>query len=408
MKILLVHEHYHPAWPSGEDAMYRAEARLLAEAGHEVVRHEVHHDALAESRAARTAAALGATWSRRSARAIRAIAARERPDVAHFHNTFPLISPSAYAACQAVNVPVVQTLHNYRLICAGGLLMREGRPCEQCVGAGQWPALRHGCYRDSRAATGVVVTMLATNRALGTYRRDVDRYLALTEFARALFVRGGLPGDRVHVRPNGLADDPGAGQGGGGFALYIGRLSAEKGVSTLVEAWRRDAPLPLLVAGDGPLRAPLEQRAARHPSIRFLGAVPREQVLQLLRAADCLVMPSECYEGLPVTFMEALACGTPILASRIGALASLLTDGREGFHFRPADPADLTATVRRALADPSALGQIRRRNRARFEAEYAPAAALRSLERHYAEVVAARRTASGAERPTAAATRAPV
>lgn len=408
MKILLVHEHYHSAWPSGEDAMYRAEAQLLAAAGHEVVRHELHHDAIGESRSARAAAALRATWSHRAARAILDIARRERPDVAHFHNTFPLISPSAYAACQAAGVPVVQTLHNYRLICAGGLLMRDGLPCEQCVGAGQWPALRHACYRGSRAATGVVVTMLAVNRAFGTYRRSVDRYLALTEFARTLFVRGGLPSDRVQVRPNGLADDPGAGPGGGGYALYIGRLGAEKGVATLVDAWLQDAPLPLLIAGDGPLRSVLEQRSARHPAIRFLGARPRAQVLELLRAAEFLVMPSECYEGLPVTFMEALACGTPILASRIGALATLMTEGREGFHFRPADPADLMTTVRRALADRTALVPMRRHNRARFESDYAPAAALRSLERHYAEVVTAHRGASGAERSVTTATRAPV
>jgi glycosyltransferase involved in cell wall biosynthesis len=390
VKILLVHEHYRSDSPSGEDAMFRAEHALLARAGHSVVTYEVHNDSIGPSAFARARVAADTVWSASTARAMARLLARERPDVAHFHNTFPLISPSGYAACQRAGVPVLQTLHNYRLICPGGLLLRAGAPCEACVGTSLLPALRHACYRGSRPATAAVVAMLLAHRALGSYRRDVDRYLVLTEFARDLFVRGGLPADRLVVRPNGLTDDPGPGRGDGGHALFVGRLSAEKGVATLVAAWRRDAPLPLLIVGDGPQREELERAADGHPSIRFLGAQPRTRVYELLGAASVLVMPSECYEGLPVTFMEALACGTPVAAARIGALGVLMEDGVHGVHFPPRSPAALSGAVRRLVSDPGALAAIRVRNRALFESRYSPTAALRSLEENYRAVLAAR------------------
>ena len=390
LKILLVHEHYRSASPSGEDAMFQAEHALLARAGHTVVTYEVHNDSIGSSAWSRARAAADTIWSASTSRALTQLIGRAKPDVAHFHNTFPLISPSAYAACRSAAVPVVQTLHNYRLICPGGLLLRGGAPCEACVGTSLVPALRHACYRDSHAATAAVVGMLLAHRALGSYRHNVDRYFVLTDFARELFVRGGLPADRLVVRPNGLTDDPGVGCGDGGYALYIGRLSAEKGIATLVRAWRRDAPLPLVIVGDGPQRAELEGLADGDAAIRFIGTQPRAHVYELLRSATMLVMPSECYEGLPVTFMEALACGTPIAATRIGALGTLMEDGVNGVHFPPRAPEALIAAVRRLLDRPRELAEIRARNRALFESRYSPAMDLRSLEENYAAVVAAR------------------
>lgn len=390
MKILLAHEYYQSTSPSGEDSMFRAERDLLRAAGHDVVTYEVHNDEIGAGFAARLRVAVATPWSRKTTRTFRALLARERPAIAHFHNTFPLISPSAYAACQQAQVPVVQTLHNYRLVCAGALLQRDGVPCEKCVGHSVLPAIAHACYRGSRAASSVAVAMLLFNRARSTYAQDVDRYIALTEFGREILVRGGLPAEKVVVRANGLTEDPGLGDGSGGFALFVGRLSGEKGVSTLVDAWRSVPGLPLRIVGGGEIRERLEAQAREaQVNVTFLGQRPRTEVLALMRTATVLVMPSEWYEGLPVTFIEALGCGLPIAASRIGALAELLRDGENGTHFPPANPAALAAAVNVLLADHEQLARIRRNNRALFEARYSPAAALQSLEAVYRSVLPA-------------------
>ena len=390
MKILLVHEFYQTHSPSGEDAMFLAEKRLLEDGGHAVQVFEAHNDAIGRSVAERLAVAAGSIWSLRGYRSLRRAIRGFRPDVVHCHNTFPLISPSAYHAARAESVPVVQTLHNYRLVCPSGLLLRDQKPCEACVGRMPMPAVRHRCYRGSRAASAVAASMLVANRALGSFRSGVDRYIVLTEFAREILIRGGLPADRLVVRANGLAADPGTGRGDGGFALFVGRLSAEKGVVTLLEAWRDVPGLPLLIAGDGPLRAELEAKArATDVNAEFLGRVPRERVLDLMRRATLLALPSECYEGMPVTLLEALACGCPIAASRLGALAELVADGENGVLFTAADAAALAGAIARLRADPGAMAATRVRNRALFEARYAPSQALRSLEAVYRDAIRA-------------------
>jgi len=401
VKILLVHERYQI--PGGEDAMFAAERDLLARAGHEVICHELHHEGIGRSLVNRLSTAASAVWSVSSFIALRRLIRRTSPALVHFHNTFPLISPSGYRAAQLEGAAVVQTLHNYRLVCPGGLLQRAGAPCEDCVGRSLLPAVRHSCYRNSPLASAAVAGMLGANRLIGSYRREVNRYIALTEFARELFIRGGLPAARLVVRPNGLTDDPGPGRGEGGFALYVGRLSPEKGVTALVDAWIRSASLPLIIVGDGPLRARLEARSTGAAGrISFAGQLPHSQVVELMQAATLVILPSECYEGLPVTLMEALACGAPLAASRLGALAELVTDGVNGVHFPAGDPAAMAGAIAGLLARPAELAAIRRRNRALFEARYSSATALQSLERVYAEALRDRAGApsSGSRRAT--------
>jgi glycosyltransferase involved in cell wall biosynthesis len=390
VKILLAHEYYQSAQPSGEDSMFRSERELLRGAGHEVISYEVHNDNIGTGVRDRVGVALATPWSRQTQRALGALLARERPQIAHFHNTFPLISPSAYRACRDAGVRVVQTLHNYRLVCPAGLLQRAGAPCEDCVGRTLLPAIRHRCYRGSLPGTAVAAAMLLFNRARGSYANDVDRYIVLTEFGREVLARGGLPAAKLVVRPNGLTDDPGAGDGRGGFALYAGRLSAEKGVGALVEAWRSVPGAPLVIAGDGALRSRLEAQArAARIDVRFLGQQPRTAILALMREARLVVLPSECYEGLPVTYVEALAAGAPVAASRLGALAEILNDGENGVHFPAANPPALAAAVNGLLADATRLARIRVANRRLFEDRYSPRAALRSLEDIYRSVLPA-------------------
>ncbi|MFC4307990.1 glycosyltransferase [Steroidobacter flavus] len=381
MRVLLAHNFYRSTAPSGEDTVYREERALLERHGVEVIPYERQSDELDTAGALTLArSALQASWSDSVARELSGLIARTRPDVAHFHNTFPLISPSAYDACVKAGVPVVQTLHNYRLICPGAMLYREGVPCEACVGTSLLPALKHRCYRQSLPATASVVNMLWNNRRRGTYSSLVQRYVALTEFARQRFVAGGLPADRIEVKPNGLTAPPQAGAGEGGHAVFVGRLSAEKGVHTLLEAWKALPEIRLKIAGDGPMRAQLEEQARRDRlNVEFMGRLERSHVAQVVGAASLAVVPSQWFEGFPMVVVEAFACGTPVVASRLGSLAEIVREGITGGLFTAGDPKALAAAVRAKFAAPEALKQMRKNAREEFDARYSAAAGFQAL-----------------------------
>jgi glycosyltransferase involved in cell wall biosynthesis len=387
VRILLIHNRYQSSSPSGEDVAFDNERALLTAAGHDVQTYIRANDDL-RSPFERAVAGAALFWSPRSYDDIASIIRGSRPDIAHFHNTFPQISISGYAACRDAGVPVVQTLHNYRLVCPSGLLLRDARPCEDCVGRLPLPAIRHRCYRGSLTPTALLATMLTINHASGAYYHDVDRYICLTEFARQRFIRGGLPAHKLVIKPNTLAAPPAAGDGSGGYALFVGRLGPEKGVGTLLRAWQDIRDLPLRVAGDGPLRTELEQQArASGAPVQFLGILPRSEIFELMRAATLLVIPSECYEGFPVTALEAMACGTPMVVSALGALDEILAAPAQCLKFPPGDAPALRECVRRLLAQPALLADMRARNRAIFDARYAPVHAARALARIYADVI---------------------
>jgi len=372
MRIVLAHDHYRSTAPSGEDAVFRNERALLEKNQNEVIAFERFNDDIDDARLRnRLRVALDGAWSKSTYEELSDLVRTTRPDLVHFHNTFPLISPSAYAACQDNGVPVVQTLHNYRLVCAGALLTRNGQPCEDCVGTSLLPALRHRCYRGSLPATGAVVWMLASNRRRGVYQRLVNRYIALTEFAASRLIAGGLPSCRMEIKPNFLPDAPLAGRGDGNYAIYVGRLSEEKGIRTLLEAWKRINGFPLKILGDGPLRGELEQQARRSAlAIEFLGTRPREEVLDMVAAAEIQIVPSEWYEGFPMVVLEAYACGTPVLGSRIGSLDEIIVEGESGGKFEPQNPDDLVNRLNMLRADRSRLLAMRRGARALFEEKY--------------------------------------
>lgn len=387
--VLLVHNAYQQ--PGGEDQAFLEEASLLEARGHRVVRHEAHNDSLAQMGRAEL---LGKTlWNQQAYRALRATIRRERPDVVHFHNTFPLISPSGYYAAAAEGVPVVQTLHNYRLLCPNGLFFRQGAPCEDCLGESiPWPGVAHGCYRESRTATGAVATMLSAHRAAGTWKSRVDAYVALTLFAREKFVAGGLPEDKIFVKPNFVSRDAGTGSGGGGYALFVGRLSREKGVGTLLRAWERmgDGAVGLRIVGDGPLSDAVARAAEKNPRIGWLGRRPQEEVRALMQDAGMLVFPSECYETFGKVVVESFSAGTPVVVARDGATAELVEPGRTGLHFRTGDPVDLANEVTRLAARPHELARMRRNARAEFERKYSAARNYAMLTDIYARVIEGR------------------
>jgi glycosyltransferase involved in cell wall biosynthesis len=354
--------------------------------GHRVLRYTVHNDQVAEMN--RPALAKATVWNQVVYRELRGLIRRERPQVAHFHNTFPLISPAAYYAARAEGVPVVQTLHNYRLLCPNALFFREGRVCEDCLGkAFPWPGVAHACYRESRPASGTVAAMLFAHRTLGTWKGAVDLYVALTEFARRKFVEGGLPSEKIVVKPNFVDPDPGMGQGRGDYVLYVGRLSKEKGLDTLLAAREQfGEEVPLKLVGDGPL-APQVAEAARRQKLEWLGQLPKDRVLGLMKEARALIFPSVWYEGFPMVIAEAYAVGLPVIASDLGSMSSLIDHRCTGLRFRPGDPGDLAAQVRWTVTHSELLDVMRQGARAKFEAEYAAERNHRLLLEIYEQAV---------------------
>jgi glycosyltransferase involved in cell wall biosynthesis len=374
MRILVVHNFYQQ--PGGEDQVFRDEAALLRQHGQDLLTLEFHNDAIAEMGAAgRLALARKTIWNNDSYKRTRESCQSFRPQVVHFHNTFPLVSPAGYAAARDAGAAVVQTLHNYRLICPAATLFRQGSVCEQCVGRTlPWPGVVHKCYRDSRSASAVTASMLAWHKLRGTYANAVDRFIALTEFARAKLIQGGLPAAKLLIKPN-FVPDLAQGTGNGDFVLFVGRLVPEKGIATLLSAWSlaRTGPLSRLklrIMGDGPLAEQVRAAAAQNPQIVYDGRRTPQEVCDTLGLAQLLIFPSQWYEGLPRTIIEAYAKGTPVLASRLGSMIELVQEGQTGALFQPGDPADLIRQASRLVDNVAVLAELRRGARAAFLARY--------------------------------------
>jgi glycosyltransferase involved in cell wall biosynthesis len=381
MRVLVVHNAYQRA--GGEDTVFRNETQLLSQHGHEVFEYLDDNRRIPALGKARVG--FGAIWSRFSYKKLSAVLAECRPDVAHFHNTFPLISPSGYYAAKKHGVAVVQTLHNFRLLCANAIFMREGRVCEDCLTrSAPFAGILHKCYRDSRAASAGVAAMVQLHRTLGTWRNIVDVYIALSEFARSKFIAGGLPQHKIVVKPNCLTHDPGLGLGKRTFALYVGRLSPEKGIATLVSAWKRIGDrLPIKIVGEGPEAARVQDAARGLAGVEFLGAESRARVFSLLKEASILIIPSICYENFPIVAVEAFATGTPVLASDIGSLPSIVESGQTGALFRPGDATDLAEKVMWLVGHPAELDAMRPRVRVEFERKYSASVNLALLLQAY-------------------------
>ena len=372
MKILLIHNAY--CEPGGEDVAFDAERRLLEDAGHQVVIYRrTNWEIQNYSGFERLALVSRIVWAKDARQDIAVLLRQEKPQLAHIHNTFVMVSPSVYSACQQAGVPVVQTLHNYRLLCPGANFFRKGHVCEECVEHSLWRGIRYGCYRDSRPATATVALMLALHRRWRTWMGMVNGYIALTEFARNKFISGGLPAEKISVKPNFVHSDPGERTESGEYALFVGRLAPDKGLHTLLASWKRlHNCLPLHVVGDGPMRTQLEAEAVECgvANILFRGRLARSAVWEAIKGAKFLILPSECYENFPVTVAEAFACGTPVICSRHGATQEIVTDSRTGLHFAPGNPDDLAQKVEWASTHPRRMAEMGKEARREYESRY--------------------------------------
>ena len=313
-------------------------------------------------------------WHRAPARRIAQLVREHKVDIVHFHNTFPLMSPAVYSAARTEGAAVVQTLHNFRLLCPGANFYRDGQVCEKCLRKPvPLAGAIHKCYRDSIAASAATAGMLTTHRLLGTWQNAVDAYITPTRFARDKFIDGGLPARKIFVKPNFVDPDPGFADSGGagGYAVFVGRLSHEKGLDTLLEAWAHlRGEVPLKIVGDGPLADDVKAAATRDRSIEWLGHRQMHEVFDLIAAAAVLVFPSNCYETFGRVAIEAFAKGTPVVASNHGAPADVVDEGRTGLRFSPGDGADLAAKLRRLLGDADLRARMRQDVRREYEAKY--------------------------------------
>jgi glycosyltransferase involved in cell wall biosynthesis len=390
MKLLYIYNLYQQS--GGENQWVQSEPDLFRARGHDVAIYRRDNSEIRDfSLWKRTALFWESAWSQESYEAVRALIRRKRPEVAHVYNTLALVTPSVYYACHEEGVPVVQTVYNYRLLCPAANFLRNGRICEDCVQHSLWSSVAHGCYRDSRLQSAALAWALHSHRRRGTWDTIVDAYIAPTEFMRTKLIEGGLPATKIVVKPNYHEPDPGVRVASDGSALYVGRLSPEKGVRTLLTAWQMlDRPPRLCVIGDGPLRAELEETVARNSQggIELLGMRPHHEVLEHLKAAAFLILPSEWYEAFPHVILEAFACGVPILASRIGTLPDVIQDHINGLLFEASQAADLAAKVKWIVSHPDDAQRIARNGRAEYETKY-------TADRNYERLIGIYRRVAG-------------
>lgn len=368
MRILTIHNRYQVR--GGEEECYEAEVNLLQKMGCHVEVYEENNSRLTALDTLYLAATT--VWSQQTYKDIRRCLKQQSYDVVHVHNFFPLISPSVYYAAKAEGIPVVQTLHNYRLLCPNGLFFRDNQLCEDCTGKPiPYPGVLHGCYRNSQVASTGVATMLTVHRAMKTWTEMVDVYVCLSEFAKQKFIEGGVSASKIVVKPNFVNFDSGVGSGSGGYALFVGRLSSEKGLDTLLAAWEHlSIHIPLKIVGDGPLADSVAQIVKRLPQVEWLGRKSLTEVYALMGEAMFLVFPSKWYETFGRVAIEAFAKGTPVIAADIGAISEIVVNGRTGLHFQPGVAEDLVDKVKWVLANREKLSQMRIEARLEFEAKY--------------------------------------
>jgi len=388
MRILLLHNYYQQE--GGEDTVVANECELLVSHKNDVKLFSVSNYEIKDF-FKKLKTAWKSPYSTEAKFKIATEIAHYQPDVVHMHNFFPILTPSIYDSCRESNVPVVQTLHNFRTICPNALLMREGKLCEKCVKSTPYHSVIHGCYRNSRIGTLALAHMVNYHRSRNTWATKVDRFIALTNFAKNKFIEAGFPEHKITVKPNfykekvkGLAKSPSPRNG----ALFVGRLSPEKGVPTLLRAWHGLA-IPLRIAGAGPLLSMVQ--ASDNLLVTYTGRLDADVVSIEMGKAAFLVMPSEWYEGFPMVLVEAFAHGLPVIASRLGSLAEIVEDGMTGLHFKPGNAENLAAKVRWAVEHPEEMQRMGENARREYELKYTGDVNYRQLMEIYEGVVEEKR-----------------
>ncbi len=350
LRILQVYNEYRTS--GGEDTVVDLEAEMLRRHGHEVERLSVSTKQIDGANPLRLmAAGLGAVWSFRGYSLMKKAIARFSPEIVHVHNSFPLLSPSIFWAAQRAGIPTVQTIHNFRFACANAVLLRNEKPCQDCVGRFPWSALRHRCYQNSHPATSAVVAMNELHSLLGTFENKVHAYIVMNEFSKAIMLRAGLPEGRLHVKANFVKETGSSHVPRLRQVVFAGAISRTKGVHLLLQAWARISPqdYKLILIGDGPDRVALERESVGVSGIEWHGAQSWQKVLEILGGSRWLVLPSLLYENCPMVIPEAFSVGTPVIVPNHGAFPSFVTNSHDGLLFASGDAESLASALSTAL-----------------------------------------------------------
>lgn len=394
MRLLVAHNHY--LHPGGEDTVFRSEVSLLRKNGHDVLEYVESNERIKAMTPIELA--VQTIWSAPSYRAVKGILDTHKPEIVHFHNFFPLISPSAYYACHEAGVPVIQSLHNPRLICPAATFYRERKLCTDCLGKfAPWPGIVHACYRNSRLQTAGVTSMLTFHRLIKTWQKMVTAYVVFTDFYRRIFIEGGLPPEKLLVKPHfvdrrmDVKKDPASAP----YALFVGRLDPEKGIMTLLEAWK-NLSIPLKLRASGRLEDYVRNfiRDNNMTNVELIGRLSESDLARLAGNARFLVVPSEgYYETFGMVIIESYSLGVPVLTSNIGVLSELVSDGRTGLHFRAGDPKDMASKAQLLWnnhAESRKMGQMALKE---FEAKYTPEINYRQIMKIYKHAISVKSNA---------------
>ena len=371
MKILIVHNHY--VHPGGEDEVVKAEKSMLEKFGHKVLLYEATNFQIKERRllGKLSFAFKEVYWSRKSYNAIVRIIKKEKPDIAHFHNTFLSVTPSAYDACYDSGIPIVQTLHNYRFLCPIGVFYRKGQLCEDCLRVGIMSAVVNKYWKNSYVYSLILVRILKQFEKKKIFSEKIDKYIALSPFSRQKFVDNRFNPEEIFIKPNFIELDSGPAQMNGKYGLFIGALRDYKGIKTLLKAWKNSKiDFPLKILGAGPLQEELKIYV-KGEKVEFLGTKPLTETLSLIKASLFLVVPSECYETFSRVAMEAFACGVPVIATNHGALKDLVENRRTGLFFERADSNDLAEKIDLLVKNPSLAKELGENARKVYQERYA-------------------------------------
>lgn len=386
MNILLIHNYYQQR--GGEDTVFDNELALLQNSEHSVETLTFHNDELKQL--SKQQAGIKLFNNKQAAEQLEEKIKAFSPDIIHIHNFFPLASPAIYKTAGQFNIPVVQTLHNFRLICSNALLFKNGQVCESCINKTlPLNGIINKCYRDSSLQTLALTTMVKANQFNNTWHNDISKYIALTEFAKQKFNKANLklPLEKMVTKPN-FTFDSGIGDYNQreNYILFIGRLSVEKDIPTLLEAFK-NTETPLKIIGDGPFRTMVEAATSKHKNIEYLGYQNKEQVMTYLKKSRAFILPSTCYEGCPMTILESLSTGTPVLVSKTGGLAEFVQHKINGLHFTPGNAQELQAQVNTISYDNDLHLKLSFQARESYLKHYTPEQHLKSIIEIYHSVL---------------------
>jgi glycosyltransferase involved in cell wall biosynthesis len=379
--ILMVHNYYQER--GGEDLSFEAERRALQDAG--VTVHTYTDTNFRVDTMGGLQTAVRCTWSREAHRDIRQIIRETKPQLMHVQNFFPLISPSIYYAARAEGVPIIQSIRNYRLLCPNAFFFRDNHVCEDCMGKRfAWPGILHACYRGSRAGSAAVAAMQSVHGALGSWSNKVDHFISLSEFGRSKMIEGGLQPERISVKPNFVYPDPGPSDDDRSFILFVGRVSDEKGIETMLRAWEQiHADVPLVIAGRGPASPLVAEAAERLDGVTWVGRQTINQIYQLMGRATALLFPSEWYETFGRVVIEAYSRSTPAIASNLGAISELVVPGETGYLFEPGNPDSLAEAARNIWGNQARAREMGRNGRDLFDSKFTVDQHLAHVDRIY-------------------------